>query len=95
MTGKLGRDIVFDYLRDLGVACLFGVPGTNEIPLIDARASTTKAPDSSARRRLAMGVHSTITVLHRGQHRYLRIWFRGVTLGMPQFVLLRLKTPFR
>jgi benzoylformate decarboxylase len=35
MTGKLGRDVVFDYLRDLGVACLFGVPGTNEIPLID------------------------------------------------------------
>jgi benzoylformate decarboxylase len=32
---KLGRDVVYDYLRDLGVRCLFGVPGTNEIPLID------------------------------------------------------------
>jgi benzoylformate decarboxylase len=30
-----GRDVVFDYLRDLGVPYLFGVPGTNEIPLID------------------------------------------------------------
>jgi benzoylformate decarboxylase len=32
---KLGRDVVFDYLRDLGVRYIFGVPGTNEIPLID------------------------------------------------------------
>jgi benzoylformate decarboxylase len=32
---KLGRDVVFDYLRDLRVEYLFGVPGTNEIPLID------------------------------------------------------------
>ena len=32
---KLGRDIVFDYLRDLGVRYMFGVPGTNEIPMID------------------------------------------------------------
>ena len=32
---KLGRDVAFDFLRDLGVKYLFGVPGTNEIPLID------------------------------------------------------------
>jgi benzoylformate decarboxylase len=31
----LGRDILFEYLHELGVKCLFGVPGTNEIPLID------------------------------------------------------------
>jgi benzoylformate decarboxylase len=31
----IGRDIVFRYLKALGVECLFGVPGTNEIPLID------------------------------------------------------------
>lgn len=31
----LGRDVVYDYLRDLGVNYLFGVPGTNEIPIID------------------------------------------------------------
>lgn len=34
-TQKLGRDVLYDYLRDLGVRYLFGVPGTNEIPLID------------------------------------------------------------
>jgi benzoylformate decarboxylase len=32
---SLGRDVVFDYLRDLGIDRLFGVPGTNELPLID------------------------------------------------------------
>jgi benzoylformate decarboxylase len=31
----IGRDILFQYLHELGVKCLFGVPGTNEIPLID------------------------------------------------------------
>jgi benzoylformate decarboxylase len=35
---SLGRDVVFDYLRDLGVEYLFGVPGSNEIPLIDGTA---------------------------------------------------------
>lgn len=29
------RDYVFDALRDLGIGCIFGVPGTNEIPIID------------------------------------------------------------
>ncbi|MBH0777932.1 thiamine pyrophosphate-binding protein [Nocardia bovistercoris] len=33
---RLGRDVVFDYLRDAGVEYVFGVPGTQEIPLIDA-----------------------------------------------------------
>jgi benzoylformate decarboxylase len=32
---KLGRDVVLDYLRDVGIEYLFGVPGTNEVPLID------------------------------------------------------------
>lgn len=32
---KLVRDILFDYLRDLEVGYIFGVPGTNEIPIID------------------------------------------------------------
>jgi benzoylformate decarboxylase len=29
------RDYVFDALRDLGIPYIFGVPGTNEIPIID------------------------------------------------------------
>ena len=29
------RDYVFDILRDLGIHYIFGVPGTNEIPIID------------------------------------------------------------
>ena len=32
---SLGRDVVFEYLREVGVEYLFGVPGTNELPLID------------------------------------------------------------
>lgn len=31
----LARDIIFRYLHDLGVTHIFGVPGTNEIPIID------------------------------------------------------------
>jgi benzoylformate decarboxylase len=31
----IGRDVVYQYLHDLGVNYLFGVPGTNEIPIID------------------------------------------------------------
>ena len=30
-----GRDVIFQYLADAGVTRLFGVPGTNEIPIID------------------------------------------------------------
>jgi len=33
---QLGRDVIFDYIREAGVEYLFGVPGTQEIPLIDA-----------------------------------------------------------
>src|SRR2546426_10789779 len=33
---KKGRDVIFDYLREAKVDQLFGVPGTNEIPIIDA-----------------------------------------------------------
>jgi len=32
------RDYVFDILRDLGIHYMFGVPGTNEIPIIDGCA---------------------------------------------------------
>lgn len=32
------RDYVFDILRDLGIHYIFGVPGTNEIPIIDGTA---------------------------------------------------------
>jgi benzoylformate decarboxylase len=32
---SLGRDVILEYLRDVGVKYLFGVPGTNEVPLID------------------------------------------------------------
>ncbi|MEJ2858638.1 MULTISPECIES: thiamine pyrophosphate-binding protein [unclassified Saccharothrix] len=35
IPAKLGRDVVFDYLRTARVDRLFGVPGTNEIPIID------------------------------------------------------------
>ena len=29
------RDVIFRYLAELGIECVFGVPGTNEIPIID------------------------------------------------------------
>ncbi|HTD83725.1 MAG TPA: thiamine pyrophosphate-binding protein, partial [Gemmatimonadaceae bacterium] len=32
---RWARDYVFDILQDLGIRYLFGVPGTNEIPIID------------------------------------------------------------
>ncbi|MEV0340766.1 thiamine pyrophosphate-binding protein [Nocardia sp. NPDC050713] len=32
---RLGRDIIFDYLREVGIEYAFGVPGTHEIPLLD------------------------------------------------------------
>lgn len=34
-TGRWTRDYLFDILRDLGIKQIFGVPGTNEIPIID------------------------------------------------------------
>jgi benzoylformate decarboxylase len=36
------RDYVFDVLKDLGIHYIFGVPGTNEIPIIDG----TSYPDN-------------------------------------------------
>jgi benzoylformate decarboxylase len=42
---ETGRDILFRYLDELGVDCLFGVPGTNEIPIIDG----TSVPGSPVR----------------------------------------------
>jgi len=38
---RLGRDVILNYLREVGVEHLFGVPGTNEVPLIDG----TNEPD--------------------------------------------------
>nr|WP_025825783.1 thiamine pyrophosphate-binding protein [Acetobacter persici] len=35
-TKKLGRDVIFDCLKAAGIDYVFGVPGANEIPLIDA-----------------------------------------------------------
>lgn len=32
---RWARDYVFDALRELGIHYIFGVPGTNEIPIID------------------------------------------------------------
>ncbi len=37
-----GRDVIFSFLREAGVGYLFGVPGTNEIPIIDG----TDVPDN-------------------------------------------------
>jgi benzoylformate decarboxylase len=34
-TPRWSRDYLYDILRDLGIHHIFGVPGTNEIPLID------------------------------------------------------------
>ncbi|MGZ5433734.1 MAG: thiamine pyrophosphate-binding protein, partial [Thermoanaerobaculia bacterium] len=34
-TGRWTRDYLFDILRELGIKQIFGVPGTNEIPIID------------------------------------------------------------
>lgn len=39
------RDYVFDVLKDLGIHYIFGVPGTNEIPIIDG----TSYPDNKVR----------------------------------------------
>lgn len=41
-TPRWTRDYLFDILRDLGIHHIFGVPGTNEIPLIDG----TSYPDN-------------------------------------------------
>jgi benzoylformate decarboxylase len=38
VPSRTGRDVVYDYLRDVGVRYVFGVPGTNEVPLIDGRS---------------------------------------------------------
>ncbi len=39
------RDYIFDILRDLGIHHIFGVPGTNEIPIIDG----TSYPENDVR----------------------------------------------
>src|SRR5438552_3486282 len=35
MAKRWARDYLFDILHDLGIHAIFGVPGTNEIPIID------------------------------------------------------------
>ena len=35
---RWNRDYLFDILRTLGIRHMFGVPGTNEIPIIDGTA---------------------------------------------------------
>jgi benzoylformate decarboxylase len=40
---RWARDYVFDVLNDLGIRYIFGVPGTNEIPIIDG----TSYPDNN------------------------------------------------
>ena len=35
---RWNRDYIFDILRELGIHYIFGVPGTNEIPIIDGTA---------------------------------------------------------
>ncbi len=39
------RDYIFDILKDLGIHTIFGVPGTNEIPIIDG----TSYPENEVR----------------------------------------------
>jgi benzoylformate decarboxylase len=41
----IGRDILFEYLHELGVRYLFGVPGTNEVPLIDGTSVAANEVD--------------------------------------------------
>ncbi|MFD1820443.1 benzoylformate decarboxylase [Pseudarcicella hirudinis] len=44
-TKRWTRDYVFDVLKDLGIHYIFGVPGTNEIPIIDG----TSYPENKVR----------------------------------------------
>lgn len=44
-TKRWTRDYVFDVLKDLGIHYIFGVPGTNEIPIIDG----TSYPENGVR----------------------------------------------
>jgi len=43
--GRWTRDYVFDVLKELGIHYIFGVPGTNEIPIIDG----TSYPENNVR----------------------------------------------
>jgi len=44
-TTRWTRDYVFDILKDVGIHYIFGVPGTNEIPIIDG----TSYPENEVR----------------------------------------------
>jgi benzoylformate decarboxylase len=52
------RDYVFDILRELGVGYLFGVPGTNEIPIIDG----CDAPENKDKIRYIECLHENIAL---------------------------------
>ena len=52
------RDYVFDILRELGIGYLFGVPGTNEIPIIDG----CEAPENKDKVRYIECLHENIAL---------------------------------
>ncbi|MGH2510099.1 MAG: thiamine pyrophosphate-binding protein, partial [Ktedonobacteraceae bacterium] len=51
----VARDVIFDYLRALDIDYLFGVPGTNEIPIIDGTSKDGPKTDGLA--PLVDGIH--------------------------------------
>ncbi|MFL5346185.1 MAG: thiamine pyrophosphate-binding protein [Hyalangium sp.] len=52
------RDYVYDILRELGIGYLFGVPGTNEIPIIDG----CEAPENKDKIRFIECLHENIAL---------------------------------
>ncbi|PTL76497.1 benzoylformate decarboxylase [Vitiosangium sp. GDMCC 1.1324] len=52
------RDYLFDILRELGVGYLFGVPGTNEIPIIDG----CEAPENLGKVKYIECLHENIAL---------------------------------
>ncbi len=46
----IARDVIIDYLKALEIDYLFGVPGTNEIPIIDGTKSDGFKPDGATQR---------------------------------------------
>lgn len=51
----VARDVIFDYLRALEIDYLFGVPGTNEIPIIDG--TSKDGPKTNGIGPLVDGIH--------------------------------------
>ncbi|XXF76196.1 thiamine pyrophosphate-binding protein [Myxococcaceae bacterium GXIMD 01537] len=52
------RDYIFDILRALEIGCIFGVPGTNEIPIIDG----TETPENKGKVRYVECLHENIAL---------------------------------